>query len=160
MARKEREEEIEEDEEEEEADTRKQPKLKKADKNQPEVMEVEISLQLLNQKLNFIIARLDEIISLAHNTIRSSVDVTAHAEMNAIREACRDLGTTVLSGCEIYATFKPCSMCMEAIKRAGIIKVYYGAGPEDVDYPVIETSFEVTGGVLQEECLILGSKKY
>ena len=102
----------------------------------------------------------DEIISLAHNTIRSSVDVTAHAEMNAIREACRDLGTTVLSGCEIYATFKPCSMCMEAIKRAGIIKVYYGAGPEDVDYPVIETSFEVTGVVLQEECLILGSKKY
>ncbi len=102
----------------------------------------------------------NKIISLAHNTIRSSVDVTAHAEMNAIREACRDLCTTDLSGCEIYATFKPCSMCMEAIKRAGIIKVYYGAGPEDVEYTVTETSFEVTGGVLQEECLILTSKKY
>ncbi len=102
----------------------------------------------------------NKIISLAHNTIRSSVDVTAHAEMNAIREACRELGTTDLSGCEIYATFKPCSMCMEAIKKAGIIKVYYGAGPEDVEYPVTETSFEVTNGVLQEECLILTSKKY
>jgi len=102
----------------------------------------------------------NKIISLSHNTVRSNMDVTAHAEMNAIREGCRELGTSVLSGCEIYATFKPCSMCMEAIKRAGIIKVYYGAGPEDVDYPVTETSFEVTGGVLQEECLVLTSKKY
>ena len=106
------------------------------------------------------VVRDDAIISLAHNTVRSSMDVTAHAEMNAIREACRELDTTDLTGCEIYATFKPCSMCMEAIKRAGIIKVYYGAGPEDVKYPVTETSFEVTGGVLQEECLILTSKKY
>ena len=106
------------------------------------------------------VVRDGKIISLSHNTVRSSVDVTAHAEMNAIREACRELGTTDLSGCEIYATFKPCSMCMEAIKRAGITRIYYGAGPKDVEYPVTETSFEVTGGLLQEECLVLTSKKY
>jgi guanine deaminase len=102
----------------------------------------------------------NKILSLAHNTIRSSIDVTAHAEMNAIREACKKLDSTDLSGCEIYATFKPCSMCMEAIKRAGITTVYYGAGPEDVEYRVSETSLSVTGGMLRDQCLALTSKKY
>ena len=106
------------------------------------------------------VVRDDEIISLAHNTIRSSMDVTAHAEMNAIREACKKLGSIDISGCVIYATFKPCSMCMEAIKRAGITKVYYGAGPEDVEYPVTETSLLVKGSVMRDMCLELTSKKY
>ena len=106
------------------------------------------------------IVRADEIVSLSHNTIRSSMDVTAHAEMNAIREACRRLGTTDLSDCEIYATFKPCSMCMEAIRRAGITKVYYGAGSGDVEYPVSETGVCVTSGILRDQCLELVSKKY
>ena len=106
------------------------------------------------------IVRDGEIISLSHNTVRSSMDVTAHAEMNAIREACKKLGSTDLSGCEIYATFKPCSMCMEAIKRAGITEVYYGAGPNDVEYPFSETSLMVTGGVMRDQCLELTSKKY
>ena len=101
-----------------------------------------------------------EIISLSHNTVRSSMDVTAHAEMNAIREACRKLGTKDLSGCEIYATFKPCDMCMEAIKRAGITQVYYGADPKDVEYPDSENSLLVTGGVMRDQCLELTSKKY
>ena len=101
-----------------------------------------------------------KIVSLCHNTVRSSVDVSAHAEMNAIREACRELDTTDLSDCEIYATFKPCQMCMEAIKRAGITKIYYGAGPEDVEYHVTMTSLMVKGGVLRDKCLELTSKKY
>ena len=106
------------------------------------------------------VVRDDEIISLSHNTVRSGTDVTAHAEMNAIREACKKLDSTDLSGCEIYATFKPCSMCMEAIKRAGITTVYYGAGPEDVEYRVSETSLSVTGGMLRDQCLELTLKKY
>ena len=106
------------------------------------------------------VVRDGEIVSLSYNTVRSSMDVTAHAEMNAIREACKKLGSTDLSDCEIYATFKPCSMCMEAIKRAGITKVYYGAGPGDVDYPVSETSLLVKGGVMRDQCLELTSKKY
>lgn len=62
----------------------------------------------------------DQILSVSHNTIRSSNYPTAHAEMNAIREAAETLESPDLSGCEIYATFKPCPMCMEAIKRSGI----------------------------------------
>jgi guanine deaminase len=72
-------------------------------------------------------------ISVAHNTIKEDVDVTAHAEMNAIREVCKQLGTSDLSGCVIYATFKSCPMCHAACERANIAKIYYGVGPEDIE---------------------------
>jgi tRNA(Arg) A34 adenosine deaminase TadA len=51
-------------------------------------------------------------------------DPTAHAEVNAIREACKILGTYDLTGCELYATGYPCPMCMSAIIWANIKKVY------------------------------------
>ena len=76
-----------------------------------------------------------EVVSLAHNTVKMDHDVTAHAEMHAIRRACVKLKTTDLSRCEVFATFKPCKMCEEACKRANISKIYYGAGPADVEYP-------------------------
>ena len=66
-----------------------------------------------------------EVISVASNTVLSDHDPTAHAEVNAIREAGRILGTHDLSGCEIYATGYPCPMCMSAIIWANIGKVYY-----------------------------------
>ena len=56
------------------------------------------------------IVRDGKAISVAHNTVRADIDVSAHAEMNAIREACKKIGTIDLSGCEIYATFEPCPM--------------------------------------------------
>lgn len=101
-----------------------------------------------------------KMISLSHNTIRNRNDPTAHAEMNAIREACASIGSPDLSGCEIYATFLPCGMCIEAIKRSGIQTVYYGAGPDDVEYPASDSVLNVTGGVFLDECLDLAVKKY
>ena len=56
----------------------------------------------------------------------ASVDPTAHAEVNAIREAARVLGTFDLSGCEIYTSCEPCPMCLGAIYWAHLDKVYYG----------------------------------
>jgi tRNA(Arg) A34 adenosine deaminase TadA len=106
------------------------------------------------------ITRKGEIVSICHNTVKSSTDITAHAEMNAIREACRKLGTTDLSDCEIYATFKPCQMCVEACKRAGISNIYYGAGPENVKYPMKVVNLDMKGGLLFEKCLELTSNKY
>jgi tRNA(Arg) A34 adenosine deaminase TadA len=106
------------------------------------------------------IVRDGEILSLANNTIRQDNDPTAHAEMNAIREACKIIGSPDLSGCELYATFKPCTMCMEAIKRAGITKVYYGAGPENVQYPDTAIEISVESGVLKDQCLTLAAEKY
>lgn len=96
-----------------------------------------------------------KLISVSHNTKIVDIDVTAHAEMNAIREACKKLGSTDLSGCEIYATFKPCPMCQAACERANITKIYYGVGLEDLGTPSREYNINITGGVLRKECLEL-----
>ncbi|MBR1471769.1 MAG: nucleoside deaminase [Lachnospiraceae bacterium] len=62
---------------------------------------------------------------LAHN------DPTAHGEVMAIRDACRNLGTYDLSGCELYTSAYPCPMCLSASIWANIKKVYYGNTKED-----------------------------
>ncbi len=102
----------------------------------------------------------DKVLSVSCNTIRRDKDPPAHAEMNAIREACKEIASPDLIGCEIYATFKPCDMCMEAIKRAGIIRVYFGAGPEDVEYPSASIDLNLESGVLRDRCLNLVAVKY
>jgi len=101
-----------------------------------------------------------KVVVAAHNTIKSTMDSTAHAEMNAIRKACEILNTVDLEGCKMYATFKPCSMCIEAIKRAGIKQVIYGADPMYVIYPVKFGEVDLIGGILLEECLELTAEKY
>lgn len=74
-----------------------------------------------------------EIISVASNTVLVDNDPTAHAEINAIRLACKKLGTHDLSGCTLYATGYPCPMCLSAIMWSNIRKVYYGCTPKDAD---------------------------
>ncbi len=106
------------------------------------------------------VVRDGKVLSLANNTITQDNDPTAHAEMNAIREACKTIGSPDLTGCAIYATFKPCEMCMEAIKRAGIRTVYYGAGPEDVEYPTLLIELNIRSAIALDECLELVSVKY
>lgn len=65
------------------------------------------------------------------NTVTLSNDPTAHAEVNAIREACCKLGTFNLAGCEIYSSCEPCPMCLSAIYWAGISKIYMSASRFD-----------------------------
>jgi guanine deaminase len=74
-----------------------------------------------------VIARRGKIIASAHNEVWESTDITAHAEIVAIRAACRRLRTVDLSGCEIYSTCEPCPMCFSAIHWAGISSIIYGA---------------------------------
>ena len=62
-------------------------------------------------------------------------DPTAHAEMEAIRDAARRLGTRDLAGCEIYASTRPCPMCEAAAYWAGIARIRHGAGAEDAGPP-------------------------
>jgi tRNA(Arg) A34 adenosine deaminase TadA len=59
------------------------------------------------------------------NSVTSTNDPTAHAEVLAIREACKKLGTFDLHGCEIYTSCEPCPMCMGAIYWARISRVYF-----------------------------------
>ncbi len=54
-------------------------------------------------------------------------DPTSHGEIEAIRDACRRLETTDLSGCELFTSCEPCSLCVAAMYRAGIEKLYYAA---------------------------------
>lgn len=66
------------------------------------------------------------VVGRGHNIVVGSNDPTAHGEVSAIRNACKNLNTFDLSGCEIYTTGEPCQMCLTACLWANIDKVYYG----------------------------------
>lgn len=72
-----------------------------------------------------------KIISCAHNTVWQNTDITAHAEVTAIREACRKLKTINLSSCIIYSTCEPCPMCFSACHWAKLKKIVFGATIKD-----------------------------
>jgi len=71
------------------------------------------------------------VIAVTSNSVLKDHDPTAHAEINAIREASRTLGTHDLSGCILYTTAFPCPMCLGAIIWANIKTVIYGCRKED-----------------------------
>jgi tRNA(Arg) A34 adenosine deaminase TadA len=79
------------------------------------------------------IARGDEILSCSHNTVVLTTDITAHAEVNAIREACKQTGSIFLEGAVVATTCEPCPMCMSALHWARVDTVYYGARIADAD---------------------------
>lgn len=74
-----------------------------------------------------------EVVAVASNSVTLDNDPTAHAEVNAIRMACKKLGTFDLSGCEIYASCEPCPMCLASIYWARIGKLYYANTQTDAD---------------------------
>lgn len=78
-----------------------------------------------------VIVKDGEIIAEAYNKVTSTNDPTAHAEVTAIREACKKLNTFDLSGCELYTSCEPCPMCLAAIYWARIKKIYYANTKED-----------------------------
>lgn len=73
------------------------------------------------------------VIAVASNTVLKDNDPTAHAEINAIRKACKKLNTHDLTGYKIYATGYPCPMCLSAIIWANIKEVYYGTDLKDAE---------------------------
>ena len=78
-----------------------------------------------------VIVRNDKVIARSHNRVLETNDPTAHAEINAIREASEKLNTFDLSDCEIYSSCEPCPMCLAAIHWAKITKLYYGCTQKD-----------------------------
>jgi len=105
------------------------------------------------------------VISAAHNTVWRDCDITSHAEVAAIRKACRKLGTVDLSGCTVYTTCEPCPMCFSACHWARVSAVVYGAdiadaqaaGFNELTIPALTmkliggSGVAVTGGVLRNE---------
>ena len=96
-------------------------------------------------------------------------DPTAHAEINAIRLACKNLKTIDLEGTTLYATCEPCPMCFSAAWLAHIERIVYGTSLDESPFEEINISvdylnkksgnkIQITGGVLREEVLKLYKK--
>ncbi len=109
------------------------------------------------------------VIACEHNNVWGSTDITAHAEVHAIREANKKLNTIDLSGCIIYSTCEPCPMCFTAIHWARIDKIYFGAGIDDakrfgfneltISNEMLKnhgsSKVEIEAGFMREKCLEL-----
>ena len=102
-----------------------------------------------------------EIIGQGANRPRANHDPTAHAEIIAMRQAARALGSDRLTGCDLWVTLEPCAMCGGAIAHARIARLYYGAGdakggaiengPKLFEQPTIHHRPEVYAGIGAEE---------
>ncbi|MDX1946581.1 MAG: nucleoside deaminase [Pirellulaceae bacterium] len=78
-----------------------------------------------------VVVKEGQIVGRGCNRVTSTNDPTAHAEVVAIRDACQNLGTFLLAGCEIYASCEPCPMCLASIYWARLEKLYFGCtGPD------------------------------
>jgi tRNA(Arg) A34 adenosine deaminase TadA len=88
-----------------------------------------------------IVVRGGELIATGVNRVTATNDPTAHAEVMAIRAACRVLGTFQLTGCELFASCEPCPMCLGAIYWARLSKFYYACSREDAAAVQFDDSF-------------------
>lgn len=102
-----------------------------------------------------------EVIARAHNLREANGMATAHAELLAIEEACRRVGTWRLTGCTLYVTMEPCPMCAGAIINSRIERVVFGVKDAAAgccgsvinfnSYP-FNHAFELVSGVCEDEC--------
>lgn len=108
----------------------------------------------------------DRVVAVAHNRVLSTTDITAHAEINALREACRETGDIHLSGAVVATTCEPCPMCAAALHWARVAHVYFGAtianaadaGFNEMPVPATEivrlgsSRYSLHPGLLADEC--------
>lgn len=80
-----------------------------------------------------VIVRDGKVLATGVNTVTLTNDPTAHAEVNAIRNACSEGQTFSLKGAVIYSSCEPCPMCLSAIYWAGLSRLYYGNTQDDAD---------------------------
>lgn len=99
----------------------------------------------------------DTIIAKAHNLTERLIDVTAHAEMQAITAAAAELGGKYLNECVLYVTVEPCIMCAGALGWAQLGRLVFGATDEKRGYQrfapqALHPKTQVVQGVMEEEC--------
>ena len=97
------------------------------------------------------------IVGRGHNLVETLVDVTAHAEIQAITAASSTIGGKYLADCTLYVTVEPCPMCAGALGWSQIGRIVYGASDPKRGYSTIANNMlhprtVVTSGVLREEC--------
>ncbi len=103
----------------------------------------------------------NDVIAAGHNTRVKDLEITGHAEINALKIASKKLGRTNLRDCDIYITLEPCSMCLSAILQSNIKNIYFGAN--DSTMGAIESRMKISefplgnsavtiGGIMEDEC--------
>ena len=96
-----------------------------------------------------VIVKNDEVLAVESNSVTIDNDPTAHAEVNAIRSACRKVGSFKLDGCYVYSSCEPCPMCLSALYWAGVERIYYGNTKEDAD---AATSLSMRNSNVRSRC--------
>ena len=123
--------------------------------------EAEIAFSKGEVPVGAVIVKDGKIIARGHNMREQKQNALSHAEMEAINNACKTLGSWRLDGCEMYVTLEPCPMCTGAIINSRISTLIFGAfdskaGSVDsvinlCDYPY-NHKVEIYGGIMEDEC--------
>ena len=98
-----------------------------------------------------------------HNKVKTTMDPTAHAEINSIRKLSKKLKTLNLNGLTFYSTTEPCPVCFTAMNNSQISAVYFGASAHPTQFLPLSAKklakyakkypIKVVGGILEKECL-------
>lgn len=80
-----------------------------------------------------VIVRDGEVLATGANSVTLINDPTAHAEVMAIRNACKRIGSFRLEGCDVYSSCEPCPMCLSALYWAGVARIFFGNTKEDAE---------------------------
>lgn len=128
------------------------------------LMHCEAALERGDCPVAAVIVRDGVVVGVGSNRVATTHDATAHAETEAIRDACARLGTSRLDGCTLYSAMEPCPMCCWALKEAGISRLVLGArhaGMRRTDYgdyavekllALTRASLQIETGVAVAEC--------
>jgi tRNA(adenine34) deaminase len=125
-------------------------------------------------EVGVVLVKAGHVVCASFNEGNRRCDPTAHAEIVAIRRACKEMQSMTLEGCILYCTLQPCGMCTMACLWAGVSRIVYGAGRADVNAVYFETrhantvdfirdafrnDLQVDGEILADECAALYQAK-
>ena len=121
------------------------------------IEEAKLALKADEVPIGAIIVAGGRIVGRGHNLVETLVDVTAHAEIQAITAASSTIGGKYLNDCTLYVTVEPCPMCAGALAWSQIGRIVYGASDPKRGFSTISNNMlhpktVVTSGVLREEC--------
>jgi tRNA(Arg) A34 adenosine deaminase TadA len=107
--------------------------MKKQDEGflQEAIALAEASVRLGGGPFGAVVVRAGEIIGRGHNRVTLDLDPSAHAEVQAIRDACQHSGDFSLKGCTLYVSCEPCTMCLAAAYWARVDRIIYAASASD-----------------------------
>ena len=122
--------------------------------------EAKLALEADEVPIGAVIVAGGRIVGRGHNLVETLIDVTAHAEIQAITAASSSLGGKYLNECTLYVTVEPCVMCAGALAWSQIGRIVYGAADEKRGFRragsnILHPRTVLTAGVLAEECEML-----